>query len=235
MLLIRTPLTRKRISDHITYHGWKYVLILVISILGWNLVYTQTAYRVPQEKRVDVYIKSATTTQEVTDAFLEPIWKETVPEMELVCSTLLSASDDYTSAMQMTVWVAAGEGDIYILPSSDFKSYASNGAFLPLQQYVDDGTLQVDGVDLSAGKVAVSSGVDQNGNTVYEDEPRLYGIPLDTYYGYMDGMSLDNRGMVMCVLMNNKNDANVLPFMNALLKAGVGDAPSWLIEADGQQ
>ena len=232
-MLISTPLTKKKISDHLTYHGWKYVLILLASIFGWNLIYTQTAYRVPQDKRIDVYIKSATTTQEVCDAFLEPIWKETVPEMELVSSALISAANDYTSTMQMTVWIAAGDGDIFILPSADFKNYASNGAFAPLQKYVDDGTLQVDGVDLSAGRVAVATGQDENGNAVYDEALQLFGIPLYTYYGYMDGMSLDNRDMVMCVLANNRNDANVFPFMNALLQAGVGEPPSWLTESEG--
>ena len=231
----KTPLTRKKLSDHLTYHGWKYILLAAGAILGWNLIYTQTAYRVPQEKRIDVYIKSATTSQDVADAFMEPIWKESVPEMELVSSTLLATNNDYTSEMQMGVWIAAGEGDIYILPSADFKSYASAGAFLELQGYVDDGTLQVDGVDLSAGKVCAAVGSDAQGNTVYDDELKLYGIPLDSYYGYMEGMSLDNRGMVMCVLAANRNDENVLPFMGALLRAGEGEAPSWLMENGSEQ
>lgn len=99
-----------------------------------------------------------------------------------------------------------------------------------LQGFVDDGTLSVEGVDLSAGKVCAAVGSDAQGNTVYDDELRLYGVPLDSYYGYMEGMSLDNRGMVMCVLAANRNDANVLPFMGALLRAGEGEPPSWLME-----
>ena len=226
----KTPLTRKKLSDHLTYHGWKYIVLVAGAILGWNLIYAQTAYRVPQEKRIDVYIKSATTSQAVADAFLEKIWKESVPEMELVSSTLMSSASDYSSEMQMSVWIAAGEGDIYILPSSDFKSYASAGAFLNLQAFVDDGTIPVEDVDLSAGKVCAAVGSDAQGNAVYDDELQLYGIPLDSYYGYMEGMSLDNRGMVMCVLAANRNDANVLPFMGALLRAGEGEPPSWLFE-----
>ena len=226
----KTPLTRKKLSDHLTYHGWKYIILVAGAILGWNLIYAQTAYRVPQEKRIDVYIKCATTSQAVADAFLEKVWKEIVPEMELVSSTLMAATNDYSSEMQMSVWIAAGEGDIYILPSADFKSYASAGAFLNLQAFVDDGTLPVEGVDLSAGKVCMAVGSDAQGNTVYDEELQLFGIPLDSYYGYMEGMSLDNRGMVMCVLTANRNDANVLPFMGALLRAGEGEPPSWLLE-----
>ncbi len=231
---IKTPLTRKKISDHLTYHGWKYIILVVAAIMGWNLIYTQTAYRVPQEKRIDVYIKSGTTTQTVADAFLESIWKQSVPEMELVSSTLLATSADYTSTIQLSVWIGAGEGDIYILPASDFKNYASNGAFVDLEEYVDTGALDTHGADLSGGRVAAVLDTDANGNAVYADKLSLYGVPLDSFYGYMEGMSLDNRGMVMCMLAANGNDDNVLTFMDALLAAGVGEAPAWLIESEGQ-
>ncbi len=226
---IKTPVTRKKISDHLTYHGWKYVILVIAAIFGWNLIYTQTAYRVPPEKRIDVYIKNGSVNQAAADAFLEKIWKASAPDMELVSATLMAATGDYTSVIQMGVWIAAGEGDIYILPASDFKTYASNGAFVPLQKYIDDGTLNVEGTDLNAGKVAAAVDMDEEGNSIYESELQLYGIPLDTYYGYMEGMSLDNRGMVMCILAANGNDENVIPFMNALLEAGVGDPPEWLI------
>ena len=229
---ISTPLTKKKVSDHLTYSLWKYVILCAAAFLFWELFYTQTAYRVPQEKRVDVYIKSGTTSQEIADAFLEPIWKDSVPEMELVSSTLLSAADDSTAVMQLAVWVAAGEGDIYILPLSDFKSYASSGAFLSLEEYVDSGVLHTEGIDLSSGKVQTYLGTDEKGNDAYEEEPRLYGIPMDSLYGYMEGMSLDNRGMVMAVLTANKNTDNVITFMDALIQAGRGEAPSWLLETE---
>ncbi len=229
---ISTPLTRKKVSDHLTYNSWKYLLLCAGAFLFWELFYTQTAYRVPQEKRVDVYIKSGTTSQEIADAFLEPIWKEAVPEMELVSSTLISASDDSTSVMQLAVWIAAGEGDIYLLPTADFKSYASSGAFLSLEEYVSSGVLDTEGIDLSAGRVQGYLGMDDDGNDTYEEDPQLYGIPMDSLYGFMEGMSLDNRGMVMAILANNQNTENVVSFMNAFLQAGRGDPPSWLLESE---
>ncbi len=227
---ISTPLTKKRVSDHMTYNLWKYILLCGAAFLFWELFYTQTAYRVPQEKRVDVYIKSGTTSQEIADAFLEPIWKESVPDMELVSSSLISFGDDSSSVMQLSVWIAAGEGDIYLLPASDFKTYAGSGAFLNLGDYVDSGRIRTDGIDLSAGKVHAYLGMNDQGVDVYEDSLTLYGIPMDTLYGYMEGMSLDNRGMVMAILANNQNTENVVTFMDALIEAGRGDPPSWLLE-----
>ncbi|MBQ8136526.1 MAG: hypothetical protein IJ174_03750, partial [Clostridia bacterium] len=134
--------------------------------------------------------------------------------------------------MQMTTWIMAGEGDIYILPASDYKTYASSGAFIDLQPYIDDGSIQVSDLNLDAAKVQVSSGWDENGNTVYEDELRLFGIPIEELYGYMEGMSLDNRGMVMAITVANGNTDNVIPFFNALIEAGRGDKPAWLLETE---
>ncbi len=224
---IRTPVTKERLKTHFTYSLWKYLVVIACSLFCWSLVYAQTAYRSPQDKRIDVYVKSSTVTEELMDSFFEPIWKNVVPDMELVSGvTLLSTSDntDYYSQMQLSVYIAAGEGDIYILPAADFKSFAAAGAFISLDDLVADGTIDITGIDTASGRVTIA---DEDTGT---SETHLYGIPLDSLYGFIDGMQLDNRGMVAAIMVNNRNDENVIPFFNALIQAGRGDAPEWLNE-----
>ncbi len=224
---IRTPVTKERLKTHFTYSLWKYLVVIACSLFCWSLVYAQTAYRSPQDKRIDVYVKSSTVTEELMDSFFEPIWKNVVPDMELVSGvTLLSTSDntDYYSQMQLSVYIAAGEGDIYILPAADFKSFAAGGAFIALDNLVADGTIDVTGIDTASGRVTIA---DEDTGT---SETHLYGIPLDSLYGFIDGMQLDNRSMVAAIMVNNRNDENVIPFFNALIQAGRGDAPEWLEE-----
>ncbi len=226
---IRTPVTKERLKTHFTYNLWKYLVVIACSLFCWSLVYAQTAYRSPQDKRIDVYVKSSTVTEELMDSFFEPIWKSVVPDMELVSGvTLLSTSDntDYYSQMQLSVYIAAGEGDIYILPAADFKSFAAGGAFIALDDLVADGTIDVTGIDTASGRVTIA---DEDTGT---SETHLYGIPLDSLYGFIDGMQLDNRGMVAAIMVNNRNDENVIPFFNALIQAGRGDAPEWLNETE---
>ena len=231
-MVITTPLTKKKITDHFYYNSWKYILVVVFSVMGWNLIYAQTAYRVPADKRIDVYVKTATTTSEIMDAFLEPIWKSTVPNMEIVSSTAMLASNDYSAAMQLSTWLMAGEGDIYILPVSDYKSYASAGAFINLQPMIEDGSIDISGLNLTSALVQAETGSDANGLAVYEEEPQPYGVPIDELYGFMEGMSLDNRGMVMAITVANGNTDNVVPFFNALIQAGRGEKPAWLLELE---
>ena len=221
----KTPLSKDRLKDHLTYSGWKYLVMAVIVLFTWSMVYMQTEYRPPEEKRIDLYIKSATTNSEIVDAFLQPIWHEAVPDMELVDSVMLVAGDDSSAVMQLSVYIAAGEGDIYILPKEDFKSYATAGAFIPLDAYVADGTIDAEGLDLSGGYVQRQLDYDDNGFMIYEDAQTLLGIPMDQLYGYVNGMQLDNRGMVMAVTINSRNEENVIKFMNAFIRAGRGESP----------
>ena len=140
---IKTPINRETVRHHITYSSWKYIVMAVMVLMGWSLIYTTTAYRSPQNKRIDVYVQSNIGSQEMIDAFLEPIWKKTVPEMETVSSVILATVDDYTTTMQLMTYMAAGEADIYFLNEQYFKSYASQGGFLPLEDLIAGGSLNV--------------------------------------------------------------------------------------------
>ncbi|MBR6186596.1 MAG: hypothetical protein IKQ41_10080 [Clostridia bacterium] len=226
---LNTPINQETVKNHLTYSFWKYALMGICVVLGWSLIYTVTAYRSPQNKRVDVYIQSSTSTSDVVDAFLEPIWKSTVPEMETVSSVILMPTDDYTTSMQLMAYMAAGEADIYFLNEQTFKSYAANGGFLELEDLVEDGTLQVSDVDLTKGYVTFVEDYDDNGKPT-ATSLHLYGIPLDSFYGYMGGMLLDNRSMFAVITVNNQNDENVIPFFNALLQAGRGEKEDWITE-----
>ena len=226
---IKTPINQETIRHHITYNSWKYVVMAALVVMGWSLIYTTTAYRSPQDKRIDVYIQSNIGSQEMIDAFLEPVWKATVPEMETVSSVVLTNVDDYTTTMQLMAYLAAGDGDIYFLSEQYFKSYAGQGGFLALDDLVADGAIDVKDVDLTKGYVAYVEEYDDNGLPVKTSQ-HLFGIPLESFYGFMNGMQIDNRELYAVITVNNQNDANVIPFFNALLEAGRGEQEDWMTE-----
>lgn len=225
---INTPLTKERLRNHLTYSSWKYVLLVICAVFGWSLIYTMTAPQVPQDKRIDVYLLSYSTETELSDAFIQPIGAAVVPEMESVSSVVLFPDETYSS-MQLTAYFAAGDGDIYFLPETYFKSFASGGTFLPLEDLVANGAIDVGDVDLTKGYVTYVDSYDENMRPIIGDQ-HLYGIPLDSFYGYIEGMNMDNRGMYAVITANNQNDENVIPFFNALLQAGRGEMPAWMKE-----
>lgn len=222
---IKTPLTKQRLRTHFTYHLWKYLLAAALTVFCVNLLYTTTAYRSPENLRVDIYMQSTTATQEKVDAFMKDVWQRSVPDMETVNTILLTAgsTDDYYSNMQLSVYLMAGEGDLYALNTEDFKRFAAQGVFIDLTPYVESGALNVEGIDLSSGYVTL---LDDDGNPT--ETKSLFGIPLYTLYGYMDGMGLDNRDLVIGVTTFNQNEENVIAFLNELIQSGKGDMPERL-------
>ena len=223
---IKTKLDRKALRTHFSYHWWKYLAVIAASVFGWNLLYTTTAYRPPEDKRVDLYIQTVSVSEQAAAQFIQPLWEQAVPDMEYVGAILLtSSSQDYYGNMQLTVYIMAGEGDIYMLASSDFKSYAAQGVFLDLQPFIDEGSLNVDGLDLSAGYVALT-----NENGLPAGERHLYGIPAYELNGYMEGMGLDSRNLVLGVTAFNGNEENVIRFLNSFIQAGRAAHPEGLKE-----
>ena len=228
-MFIKTPVTKALVRNHFTYSSWKYLLLVIFGIFGWSLIFTMTAPRIPEDKRIDLYAMTYTATQESMDAFLKPIWEEVTPEMESVSSVVLVQGDEYSSYMQLMAYMAAGDGDIYFLDEQFFKSFASQGAFLPLEELVENGTINVGDLDLTKGYVTMISEYDENDQPL-KSEMHLYGIPMASFYGFMDGMQFDNRGMYAVILFNNQNDENVIPFFDALLEAGRGEKEEWIAE-----
>ena len=215
---LKTPITKEKIKIHLTYSAWKYILVAVLAVAGWGVTYRITAYRPPEDRRIDVYILSPTATQESADAFLGPLWRETVPQMEQVSAVIMTETA-YTD-MQLSAYLMAGAGDIYFLPEAYFQGWAENGAFLALDDLAADGALDVVGLDVTRGYVAR---VTDDGERRVTGERHLYGIPLDSLNGFMTGLRLDPRGMFAVIAANNHNDENVIPFLNALLKASRGE------------
>ena len=216
------------LKRHLVYDGWKYLLIIALCWFGWDLLYTTTAYRSPQDKRIDVMIMSATASDEVLEAFLKPIWETATPDMELVegVSLLPGSADDYTANVNLTVKLAAAEGDIYLLPHDVFKNFALNGSFMGLDQFIADGVINVEGLKLDSARLTLLD--EETGAATTQ----VYGIPTESLYGFMDGLQFDNRNAVMAIAVNNGNDENVVKFFNALLQAGRGEKPEWLQEAE---
>ena len=201
------PITKRRINHHFQYAVWMYLLLIVLALFGWNLIYTTTRYRPPEDKRVEFYATATANSEVPLNALAAKIQEEIMPEMELVESTIISISDDYYGDMQITVWISAAQGDVYLLTDEYFKRFASNGAFMDLAPLVEDGSLQTDGLDLSGGYVKMTD----------TDSVGLYGVPAEGLAGFAD-YQVDTKDKVLCILYNNGNDDYAVKFLNYLLE-----------------
>ncbi len=226
---LKTPLDGPTLANHFRYHKWLYLLFLVVPVVLWNLVYAQTAYRVPQEKRIDVYIQTSTADADAVNAWLAPIWQESVPAQELVNAVLMlspGGQEDYYASVQLVTYLAAAEGDIYLLTTGDFKRLASQEAFVELTPYIQRGILQTGDVDLAAGYVTPLQD-DDNGGYVAGDRRGLYGVPAYTLYGLATDLKIDNRDMVFAVAGNSGNEEASVRLLSGIIQHAQAPLPDF--------
>ena len=216
---IKTPLDPGRIKNHFAYGYWKYLILIVAAVFGWNLIYQTTEYRPPDEKRIDFYVASNTMDSNAVEAWLLEARQQAFPDMELMeAYTVMAGTEDPYAQMQLSTFIMAGEGDVYLLDEERFKSYASQGAMAPLEDYVANGSLNVAGLDIARGYVTVED----------TGERHLLGIPTDSLYGLINRFGIDCRGAVLCVMVRSGNELNAVKFVDYLIKNMQEPAPEWL-------
>ena len=204
---LHMPITKRKIRNHFQYAVWMYLVLAALALFGWNLLYTTTRYRPPENMQVEFLAQTTGDSQDLLTELADQIHADIMPEMESVIATAVTISDDYYGDMQLTVWISAAQGDIYLLTKEYFENFASSGAFMDLQSLVDGGQLDVSGIDLSNGYVKDSD----TGVT------GLYGIPADALTGFSDYL-VATEDRVLCILYNNGNDEYSIMFLNYLLE-----------------
>lgn len=218
---METPMTTKRLQDHLGYCWWKYVLLVIISVLGWNIFYSVTAYRPPEEKKVIVGVYSAGSEQNLA-AYMQQVQATHLPDMERV-EPMYILPDEAYGDMILTTRIVANECDIYILPGAQFQNWAAQGAFMPLDEVLPglESTLTEASVSLSRGRRT-------NNNT---NEKHLYGIPCKDLPAAMNMLWTDTSDMYISVFHNTGNDENVLKFMDVFVRDLMVEPPAAPAEA----
>jgi len=218
-----TKITVQRIRHHFNYSWWKYALMACLVVFGWNLVYTSSAYRPPRDKRLDITFVSHPMPEDFT-GWVKDETLARYPDIEdaNITSIVLTPEDSYYGTMQMTTYIGAGEGDVYVLPKEQFDSLVQNMAFVPLNNAIADGTIALDGMDTASG-----IRTDEEGQTA------VFGIPLDSLYGFMEH-GIDNRGLYAVVMSYSPNQERAADWIGWLAEAMRGPKPQWLVEQEAK-
>ena len=202
------PITRDRIRTHFHYYWWQYALVLVFAIFGWNLLYTTTHYRSPEHLKIEWYYEGPTgnNTQANAEQLLLDAKEQLFPHIEETVFSTVGMDETY-GPMQLMVWMAAGQGDLYMLKTDSFTNNAAQGAMIDLQPYVDDGTLNVEGFDLKKGMVKLEG----------TSEKHLYGIPAKNLPKFIDYEILPDD-TVLSILAAGGNTENTVKLLAHFLE-----------------
>ena len=151
----RKRLTVKWLKNHWSYSWWKYAAIVVVCWIGVDLLFTSTAYRPPEEKKLELYVLNDFVKTEPLYDVLWPQLQQRSPDQEelTVLNINLSGNDTY-AYMQYSTYLAAQQGDVCLMPRGEVAKLAEEGAdhvFVELSDYIANGVIDPKGIDLSRG------------------------------------------------------------------------------------
>ncbi len=202
---MKTPITSRNLKQHFTYNWWKYLLITAVAFGLVDLLYAVTAYRAPRDKTVGFYVYGYMNETGLTE-YMNGVREAEMSDMEEMLPRLMIEDEAY-GPMQLMTYLAAGEGDVYLLPREQFISYATGGSLLPLENEEDLIAL------FDAAGITLQSGWRKETET---GENHLYGIPQNklpglTQYAYAkDGY--------LCVVLTSTNQENALKFLKIMCR-----------------
>ncbi len=205
---MKTPVTKETIRHHFSYSLWKYALLVLLSVFGWSLIYSTTAYRAPEEKKVVMGVYSYGAVENIT-GYMETIRQDLMPDMEEMYPSYIMPDEMYGD-MILTTRIAARECDIYVLPRDQFQSYAAQGAFKPLDEILPDVI-----AELEAAGISLSRGWRTNEEL---GEKHQYGIPCADLPGILYMLQTDPSDMYISIFFETGNDDNVIKFFAQFIR-----------------
>lgn len=221
-------ITKAKVKNHWHYSRWKYLLLVMISIMGVDMLFASTRYVSPANKTIIMYLCNGYADAATMEETLLPAFLEAAPDQETlsVVNIDLLEGDTYAN-MQFNTYIGAQEGDVLLLPKSVAESMLDeDGAeytFVCLDAYLESGALDVPGVDVSEGMMRGSDG-----------SMGVYAIPADTLYGLTEFLC-DPAQSVLCLTSFTQNPENGVKMINLLFDLYQTEKPDWYGAAQEEQ
>lgn len=123
-------LTKKKLKNHFAYSWWKYALAAAVSTMLVSIVFAVTEYRPPDDKKVEFYVLNSYADTETMQADFWPLLQARKPEQEklTVININLTDSSNIYAPMQFSTYVAAQQGDLFLILRDEMLKITSDGA-----------------------------------------------------------------------------------------------------------
>ena len=206
--MTKERMTRKWLKNHVFYSWWKYLLLTAACVFCVDMLFSMTEYRPPEEKKVEIYILNDYVDAAAVREELSPVFFERCPEQEeLTVLSINIGSDDMYARMQFTTYAAARQGDVYMMPVSEFKNLTAEEyeAFVDLTPYLESGVIDIRNIDISRYRIENEDGTQS-----------VYAIPSDTLYG-LTQYGNDPAGSLLCLTAFGENVDHAAQALNLMI------------------
>lgn len=210
----KPKLSMKEIRHHFNYLGWLYIFVPVIMIFGWSLIYAVTEYTPEESKVLSFYMVGQYSDYDAVEALKNEIAPE-FPEMEEFDFLSITVENVYDAAnwQRFFTYVYAQQGDVMIIDKEIFDVLITDGLFMPLDDLIS--ATDVGDIDLT-----LTTGVTEEDPT-----PRIYGIPADELYGFLEHELYDMRRSVLVVMVYSGNPQENIRLIEWFLENRQGTRP----------
>ena len=223
-----TKLTKEKLSVHFHYGKYIYIVIIAVAMLVGNFTYTITAYRAPNERRIDIeligsYADPSTPAAQEAAAHLLSVGQAAerardaaqgvdvdaadyeAPLQELTFLSLQydpesNSEESYYAAQKYMVTLAAQEGDIYVLSRSLMAQLAEQNTLVPLDDYIASGV--IDPGDRQLGRVTFDE-VDDDG--IATGVQHVYALQAGTLEGMYQTLNYDPYEKYIAIVAFSRN------------------------------
>lgn len=175
-----TKITREGLKNHLHYGKWIYIAIALVAFFVGEMAFTMTEYRPPKERKVDFEIVGAYINSDPVQQIADEILSDAAsidPTLEAIDIYSIQYSGDPETdiygAQKYTVMMAAQEGDLYLVNRELMEQIVAQGGAMPLDEFIDRGLIDVDGLDLSA--VTLDEPVEEGAEST--GKRHVYAIP----------------------------------------------------------
>lgn len=210
-------ITRARLKNHWAYGWWKYLLMIVLVVMGVSVGFSVTAYRPPEDRKIEVFLCNGWADAVQFETELWPMLKEVAPDQEqLTAANIDLTSGDVYVNMQFSTYIAAQEGDICLLPRSEVKKLADDeawSAFVDLTPYIENGQLARD----DASYAGLTFPAEHGGEGIF-------AIPADGLYG-LTRYGIDPADGAFVIMAYSGNEENAVRLLEIIVDRFAGEKP----------
>ncbi|HZJ57884.1 MAG TPA: hypothetical protein VFD89_06540 [Clostridia bacterium] len=213
--MYRVKLNRERLKNHIQYDWWKYILCIIATIAIWNVVTTVTKPKTPADKKIEIFLigdymfdePAAAVSEGILDDFPN-LWEVNINNISLGGEDLQM---DYMGRQKLMVMLASQTGDIYAFEKDEFAQIAEQGAFISLDEFVEENGDLIGEDRLGKSKKMI----------LEEDvEPHYYGISMNGLELFMD-TGYDVSDKVIGIMGYSDNPSMAVEVLKWILNDGV--------------
>lgn len=229
-----TRMTKQKWVNHWRYNKFQYLLIIAVCVLCGDLLYQVTAYRAPNERKVDFQLVAEYSDADFFTPYAEVALKagqafdDTLEEVNFYSLMYSGGSDDVYGAQKYMVMIGANEGHVYFVNHELMEQLVLQGAALPLNDLIDAGHLKTT-PEMDLSKVTY---------TVKDDEAlsalgdKVYAMPIGELYGAMtDDVHYDVRGKYAVIMIYVPNPETTAVVLQSVIDQLTAPAPEWVLES----